>query len=208
MPRWANTDQICARWAPPVAVSAWRIAEGGDAADLGDVHRLHEHGAAQVFCLRRYRVGVVNRDIRLPVRRQRAIRQSHEAGDASLAAVEDSVAAVLGSHVAGRPAEDLAVEALCVVGVRRSELVPDEDALWAWLFALGLVGADVCALRIGDDPDASDLAHLERAGGELPARALRLLDRLVQVLDPDVAEPVRWRCSLHGLAEAAVALSA
>ena len=56
--------------------------------------------------------------------------------------------------------------------------------------------------------DASDLAHLERAGGELAARALRLLDRLVQVLDPDVTEPVRWRCSLHGLAEAAVALSA
>src|SRR5437588_645432 len=75
-------------------------------------------------------------------------------------------------------------------------------------FALRLVRADERALRVGDDCDAPDLAHLERSGRELAAGALRLLDRLVDVLDPDVREPVRRGCSLHGLAEAAVALSA
>src|SRR5207244_9537377 len=67
-----------------------------------------------------------------------------------------------------------------------------------------LVGADVGPLRVDDDRDAPDLAHLERARRELAACALRLLDRLVQVLDADVAEPVRRRCSFHRLAEAAV----
>src|SRR4051812_9462072 len=108
---------------------ALRIAKSGDAADLGDVHRLHQRRATQLLCLRRYRVGVFDCDIRLPLRRQRGIRKSHESGDADLTAVEDAVATVLWPHVAGRPAEDLAVEALCVVGVGGSELVPDEDAL-------------------------------------------------------------------------------
>src|SRR5204862_2730365 len=107
-----------------------------------------------------------------------------------------------------RPAEDLAVEALRVVDVGRSELVPHEDPLGAGLFALRLVRADVGPLRVGDDRDASDLAHLEWAGREVAACALRLLDRRVDVLDADVTEPVRWRRSLHGRAEAAVVLSA
>src|SRR5439155_24248033 len=138
------------------------------------------------------------------------VRDSHQSGDPVLvaAAVEDPVAAVVGPDVAGRPAEDLAVEGLRGVGVGRHELVPHEDALGGWAVALGLVRADVGALRVADDPDASDLAHLERTGRELAACALRLLDRLVQVLDPDMTQPVRRRCPLHGLAEATVALAA
>src|SRR5207302_11144167 len=107
-----------------------------------------------------------------------------------------------------RPAEDRFVEALRAVDIARAELVPHEDTLGVGSSALGLVHADVTALRIADDRHASDLAHLERAGRELAACALRLLDRLVHVLDPDVTQPVWRRRSFHGLADAAVVLSA
>ena len=59
------------------------------------------------------------------------VRKGHQSRDARLAAVEGPVAAVLGAHVGGRPAEDVAVEALRAVDVGRPELVPDEDALGA-----------------------------------------------------------------------------
>src|SRR5712691_3099407 len=187
---------------------ALRIAENADAAHLGHVHWRDERGAAELLCFRGRRVGVLDRDVRLPVRRQRVVGKRHQSGYADLAAVEDPVAAVLGTHVTCCPAEDLAVEALRVVSVGRSKLVPDEHALGAGLFALRLLRADVGPLRVGNDRDASDLAHLERAGRQLAACAFRLLDRLVQVLDPDVTQPVRRWSSLHCLAEAAVVLSA
>lgn len=45
---------------------ALRIAEDGDAPDLGDVNRLHGRGAAELLCFRGRRVGIVDRHVRLP----------------------------------------------------------------------------------------------------------------------------------------------
>src|SRR5437588_7386871 len=90
--------------------SPLRIAEDSDATDLGDVYRLRERRAAELLCFRGCRVWIVDRDVRLPVRLHRVVGKGHQSGDAGLAAVEDPVAAVLGPHVAGRPAEHLAVE--------------------------------------------------------------------------------------------------
>jgi hypothetical protein len=123
--------------------------------------------------------------------------------------VEDPVAAVLLAHVLRRPAEDSLVELLSAVDVRRAELVPDEDAFAALAaLGLGLVRAQVGALRVLDDPHLPDLAHLEGPGRELAARLLRLLDGRVQILDVHMTEPVRRRRTLHRLAEAAVGLAA
>jgi hypothetical protein len=185
-----------------------RIPEDRDATHRGNVHRLCERTAAELLRLRGRRVGVCDRDIRLPVGLERVVGKCHHSRDAGLAPVEDPVAAELGPHLGDGPAEDLCVEALRGVDVGRSELIPDEDAFGALRFTLGLVCADEGSLWVAQNRDASDLAHLERAGRELATRALRLLDRLVHILDADVTEPVRRRCSLHRLAEAAVALSA
>src|SRR5439155_24728368 len=164
---------------------ALRIRKNGDATTIRPVHGLHERGTAKLVRFGGRPIRVVDRDIGLPARRHRGVRKGYEPPDAGLSALEDPVAAVLGPHVGRAPAEDLAVEALRAVDVRRAELIPNEDALGAGAVALGLVRADEGALRVSDDCDASDLAHLERAGRELAACTLRLLDRLVHVLDPN-----------------------
>jgi hypothetical protein len=141
---------------------------------------------------------------------RRYIRHGHESGDPGLRAgdLEDPVAAVLLAQLGGRPAEDRLVEPLCGVGVRRRELVPDEDALRHRALLGGLVGADERSLRVLDDPDPADLAHLERAGGERATGSFRLLDRLVEALDADVAQPVGRRRALERLAVPTVRLAA
>src|SRR4051812_12812645 len=56
--------------------------------------------------------------------------------------------------------------------------------------------------------DASDLADLKWPGRELAAGVGRGVDRLVEVLDMNVAEPVRRRRTRHRAPKAAVGLAA
>jgi hypothetical protein len=54
---------------------ALRVAKHGDPPDLGYVHRLRQHRAAELGCLRGRRIRIVDRDIRLPVRWDRRVRK-------------------------------------------------------------------------------------------------------------------------------------
>src|SRR5262249_14733120 len=169
---------------------------------------LDGRGAGELLHLCSRCVRVIDRDVRLPVRRDRCILEGHQSCDAGFADLEDPVAAEIVSHILGRPAEDLFVEALGAVYVGCGQLVPHEDTLRARALGVGLVEAHKGALRIGDDGHTTDLAHLEWAGRELTACALDLQESLVNVLDPDMAAPVRRRGSFHSFSEAAVALAA
>jgi hypothetical protein len=206
--RPARRDQLSGLGLDDPEHRALWIAEDGDATDGRHVHRLHECGAAELLRLRSRCVRVTDRNVRLPVRRDRCILEGHQSRDAGFADLEGSVTAEIGAHVLGRPAEDLLVKALGAVDVGCGQLVPHEDTLRARAVGVGLVDAHEGALRIGDDCHATDLAHLEWAGRELATRALDLQKRLVDVLDPDMAEPVRRRSTFRSFPETAVALSA
>ena len=114
-------------------------------------------------------------------RGHRRVGQRHQAPDARLAGDEDPIAAEVGAHVLGRPAEDLAVEARGAVDVGRAELVPHEDALGERALRGRLERAHEAALRVADDRHPADLGHVERARRERSARRPSPLDRLVDV---------------------------
>src|SRR5207237_10402617 len=86
---------------------ALRIAEDGETTHLRDVHRVHERGAAELLRLRGRRVRVLDRDVRLPVRRDARVRERNESRDAGLASVGGPVTADVGYNCASRPDVEL-----------------------------------------------------------------------------------------------------
>src|SRR5262245_28061917 len=183
------------------------IGENREAAHVPrDVGRPVVDLAAELLRLLRRGVDVVRRQVRIPVRRRSlTFRDRHATGDLGLTRLEERVRPAAHIRVVAVPAEDLPVEALRGVDVVRVELVPGEDALGNCRVAAGgrLEGRDHRALRVADNQDLADLGDVNRAVEDGPAGPLSALAGRVQIVDDDVAEPVRG-CTPLGLAEPAV----
>jgi hypothetical protein len=123
---------VCARL-PEREDGAKRIPDRGDSASVGEVERVAQDGAAELAHQERARVGVLDRDIRRPVRgRPRRPRLARLAvKDAYLAAVATQRhvrTEVTGRQVFALPAEQVRVEGVRIAWVGAGQPGPAEGA--------------------------------------------------------------------------------
>src|SRR5215510_1280607 len=110
-----------------------RVDRDRKAADVGDVRRRDMHAAAKLYEAIGGGVHVVDAHISEPARPQarfpRVLRQAHQSADRDPSSGEQGVGHAGRRRVLRAPADDLGVEGLGSLHVRRHQLVPDETAM-------------------------------------------------------------------------------
>ena len=175
---------------------AGRIDQRADAADLGDVLRVHRDRRAQLAGARDRGVDVGDRDIGQPVGLAALLQQRRHAGAVDAVAAEH-VVHLVGSHVHRlvRVADDLFIEGDRLGRVAGVQLVPDPAAVRGdavgRVAAVALEQAQLRALRIGDARGAPYRRDVERLVDDAAVVGGHVLRGRVDVLDRQIRDPVR-----------------